>query len=148
MVILFPGAIPTLNCEERYFAKFFQSLKISVLPYRNKSNFSKQIHYTSGNKSMIRDKETQRLKMPGLKLLQRNYINEEARKMTKVRHLCPNLCFKDYTLFSKHDHTFHYILVSRALYQSTATEICVTKSKQTKAKAFLYHLSLKTVNSQ
>lgn len=36
---------------------------------------------------MIRDKETQRLKMPGLKLLQRNYINEEARKMTKVRHM-------------------------------------------------------------
>lgn len=81
--------------------------------------------------------------MPGSKLLERNYTNEEARKMTKIRLLYPNLCFKDYILFSKYDHIFHYILASRELYQSTDSEIHVTKSKQTNKPqgSSLLHLS-------
>lgn len=55
----------------------------------------------------------------------------EARKMTILRLLCSNLHFEDYTLFSKYDHIFHYVLASRELYQSAAIEIHVTKSKQT-----------------
>jgi len=49
-------AIPTLNCEERYSAKFFHFLKITVLPHKKKCKFAKQTHYTLERKSMIRDR--------------------------------------------------------------------------------------------
>lgn len=43
VVTLFPVEIPSLNCEERYFAKFFKLLKISVLPQIRKSKFARKL---------------------------------------------------------------------------------------------------------
>lgn len=86
-------------------------------------------NYRSGWKSMVAAKT--QMKNASFKASAKKLHKWISKKNDKMKPFMPKLYFKVYVFLSKYDHMFHYMLASREFHQGTATQIHVTKSKET-----------------